>query len=374
MKKLFMVVNVDWFFLSHRLPIALEALKRGYDVTVLAIEEENRGNEIRNYGLKFIPLPGKRGGVNIITEMYLLKYLIQIYRKEKPDIVHHVAIKPVLYGSLAARLTKVPKIVNAISGFGSVFIDRASFSMGNYLIRKIYKYALNHPEMNIIVQNEDDYKLVSTFNRVKKDRIFIIKGSGVDLNKFSYTKAEPHKTQIILMASRMLFDKGVKEFVSAARKIKSKNQFDAEFILAGKLDIENKSGIPEDTLREWNYEGCIKWIGHQEDMVTLYKKSDIIVLPTSYKEGLPKTLIEACAIGRPIVTTDVPGCREVVKNGENGWLVEKGNVEELETAIIKLIKDEHMRESMGKKARAIAEREFSIEKVVRDTFAIYERN
>ena len=371
LKKLFIVVNVDWFFLSHRLPIALEAKKRGYDVTVLSIEEEHKGNEIRSYGLKFIPLPASRGGHNIFSEVTLLKYLIQIYKREKPDIVHHVAIKPVIYGTLAARWTGVPKIVNAISGFGSAFISRKHGSLRTALIRRIYKYSLNHPEINIIVQNMDDYQFVSAFNKIRKEQIFLIKGSGVDLDQFSYAKPENHTPLTVLLAARMLYDKGIEEFVNAARRILSENKNIAEFILAGKLDAENKSGIPEKTLLEWNREGSIKWIGHQEDMIPLYKRADIVVLP-SYREGLPKTLIEASAIGRPIVTTDVPGCREVVKNGENGWLVEKGNVDELKNAISKLLGDKQMRETMGLKAREIAEREFSIQNVIRQTFAIYE--
>lgn len=367
-----MVVNVDWFFLSHRLPIALEAARRGYDVTVLAIEEEKRGDEIRSHGFKFIPLPATRGGSNIFSEIALIKHLIRVYKKEKPDIVHHVAIKPVIYGSLAARLTGVPKIVNAISGFGSVFIKRGKVSIGSHFIKLIYKYALKHPRIFIIVQNKDDFEFVQKFSGLRREQIILIKGSGVDLEQFPYTKPEKKNTPVILMASRMLYDKGVKEFVGAARKIVCQNKHAAEFVLAGKLDAENKSGIPEKILKEWNREGCVKWIGHQEDMVALYKKADIIALP-SYREGLPKTLIEACAIGRAIVTTNVPGCREVVNHGENGLLVEKGNEEQLSAAIQVLLNDEPLREKMGRNARSIAEREFSIEKVLEQTFEIYER-
>lgn len=372
LKKLFIVVNVDWFFLSHRLPIALEAMKRGYDVTVMAIEEESKGEEIRSHGIKFIPLPATRGGSNIFSEMSLVNFLHKIYKKERPDIVHHVAIKPVIYGSLAARWAGIPVIVNAISGFGTVFIQRKNFSPGKALIKRIYKYALNHPAIRIIVQNKDDYQLVTSFKGIRKDQVTMIKGSGVDLTEYAFAPTQKHSPLVVLLAGRMLYDKGVEEFVNAARKIKADKKYVVEFLLAGKVDTENRSCIPVQKLLVWTKEGAVTWIGQQDDMLSLYRKADIVVLP-SYREGLPKTLIEACAIGRPIVTTNVPGCREVVRNGENGLLVEKGNSEELAKAISILLSDEQMRARMGIKAREIAEREFSIRSVIDNTFAVYER-
>jgi glycosyltransferase involved in cell wall biosynthesis len=371
MKKIFIVVNVEWFFLSHRLPIALEAVKRNYDVTILAIEEENRGDEIRQYGLKFIPLPATRGGSNIFSELALLRFLYKLYKKEKPDIVHHVAIKPILYGSIAARLTRVPRIVNAISGLGTVFMRQENFSIWNSFIRQFYKFTIKGKSIKIIVQNQDDLHFIRSIPGIQHYQVFLIKGSGVDLNEFAFSPPGHEKPLQVVMASRMLYDKGIKELIEAARMIKSGNNKEVEFILAGKLDAENVSGIPEEILKQWTDEGIIKWVGHQASISALYRRSAIVVLP-SYREGFPKALIEACAVGRPIVTTNVPGCREVVDHGENGFVVEKGNVHQLAEAILVLLEDQALRESMGLKSREIAEREYSIHQVVEKTFAIYE--
>lgn len=371
LKKLFIVVNVEWFFLSHRLPIALEAVRRNYDVTILAIEEENRGDEIRQHGLKFIPLPATRGGSNVFSEMALFRFLYRIYQREKPDIVHHVAIKPILYGSMAARLAHVPRIVNAISGLGTVFMREDNFSVRNSMIRQFYKFAIKGKSIRIIVQNQDDMQFVRSIPGIQHNQVFLIKGSGVDLSEFDFSPPGHKKPLQVVMASRMLYDKGIKELVEAARIIKSGIHRDVEFILAGKLDAENVSGIPEEILLQWTDEGVVQWVGHQENIAGLYRQSAIVVLP-SYREGFPKALIEACAIGRPIVTTDVPGCREVVDHGINGFLVEKGNAPALGKAILILLEDEGLRESMGLKARVKAEQEYSIQQVVEKTFAVYE--
>jgi len=371
LKKLFIVVNVEWFFLSHRLPIALEAVRRNYDVTILAIEEENRGDEIRQHGLKFIPLPATRGGSNVFSEIALFRFLFRIYQREKPDIVHHVAIKPILYGSIAARLAHVPRIVNAISGLGTVFMKKDNFSIANAFIRKFYKFAIKGESIKIIVQNQDDLQFIRSIPGIQHHQVFLIKGSGVDLSELAYSPPGHEKPLQVVMASRMLYDKGIKELVDSARIIKSGNHKEVEVILAGKLDAENVSGIPEAILHQWTQEGVVKWVGHQDNIAELYRRSAIVVLP-SYREGFPKALIEACAIGRPIVTTDVPGCREVVDHGENGFLVEKGSVNELAEAIQILLDDPALRESMGLKSRAKAEREYSIQQVVDKTFAIYE--
>lgn len=370
MKKLFIVVNVDWFFLSHRLPIAIEAIKRGWAVSVLAIEEESRGEEIRSYGINFVPLPSSRGGTNIFNDFKLLVFLYKLYKKEKPDIIHHVAIKPVLYGSIAARFAKCKNIVNAISGLGSNFTN-TGFSFTSFLIKHLYKVALKNKDIKIIVQNKYDRETILSFN-VDPKRVYVISGSGVDLNNFRY-ETESIKDQIIIvLIARMLKDKGIFEFVKAAEILKQKFKKNVSFFLAGKVDNENKTSIKTEQLQKWNAEGNVKWMGHINDVKELLVSSNIVVLP-SYREGLPKSLIEACAIGRAIVTTDVPGCNEVVENLWNGLLIKKGSVVEMVEALEILIKDNVLRLEMGKRGRKLAEQKFSIENVINKTFHIYEQ-
>ena len=359
--------------MSHRLPIALEAKKRGYEVTVFAIEEGGHGEEIRQHGLNFIPIPTSRSGTNILTELKVLWFLYQHYRNGKPDIIHHVAVKPVTYGSVAARLAGVPRVVNALSGLGFLFINADQNRLAHILVNTFFKFGFNNPNLRFILQNKDDDQMIKEMDLLAPKQIFVIKGSGVDLNQFAYAKETlaPNQKIRILLAARMLWDKGVGEFVEAARSLKEKYQDKAEFILAGNVDMGNKAGIPEAQLLEWNEEGAVNWIGFQKDMVSVIRAAHIIVLP-SYREGLPKSLIETCAIGRPIITTDVPGCREVVVEGENGFMVEKNAVESLAERMEQLINDPELRIKMGKAGRKKAEAEFSIENVLDKTFAIYE--
>ncbi len=372
-KKLFLVVNVDWFFLSHRLPIAVEAIKKGFNVTVFAIEEANKGEEIKNYGLEFIPLPASRSGTNIFQEFKVLFFLYYHYLRGKPDIVHHVAVKPVTYGSIAAKFARVPLVVNALSGLGFLFINAKENKFLNRVVTAIFKFGFKNPRIRFILQNEDDLQMIKELNVLEDDQVFLIRGSGVNLNDFYYcTPSKDEKLKIILPA-RMLWDKGVGEFVSSARILYPKYKDRVEFILVGIVDMENKAGIDESQLLKWNDEGIVKWVGFQKNMVEILKNAHIIVLP-SYREGLPKSLIEACAVGRPIITTDAPGCREVVENGVNGFLVPVQNSNDLAEKIEQLILDEVLRERMGLAGRKKAEREFSIENVIEKTFAIYGEN
>lgn len=370
-KKLFLVVNVDWFFVSHRMPIALRALEEGYDVTVFSIEEAGLGDEIRSKGLKFVPLPTSRAGTNLFTEFKVLLFLLRKYREGKPDVIHHVAVKPVTYGSIAAKLAKVPKVVNALSGLGFLFINSNQNRLLHWFVNSIFKYGFNNPNLRFILQNRDDFQMIQEVGVLKEEQIFMIKGSGVDLNRFQYKPEPESKPIIVLLAARMLWDKGVGEFVRAAEMLKPKFGDKVNFVLAGNVDEGNKACIPESQLLEWTKKGNVEWIGFQKNMKKINEECHIAVLP-SYREGLPKSLIEACAIGRPIITTDVPGCREVVDEGENGFLVENKNPESLANAMSKLIENKSLRLKMGKKARAKAEAEFSIENVLDRTFEIYD--
>ncbi|MEM6726821.1 MAG: glycosyltransferase family 4 protein, partial [Bacteroidota bacterium] len=306
-KKLFIVVNVDWFFLSHRLPIALEAQKRGYDVTVFA-EDTGDGQKIKEHGLNFIALPMVRSSTNFFAELKALLFFFKTYRKERPDIIHHVALKPVTYGSLATRFIKIPVVINALSGMGYVFADNGARSLIKNFVLSIFKFAFNNPRLRFIFQNTDDLNLLLDTANVPKSRCYMIKGSGVGLDQFAFSQEPDLEPIRILLPARMLWDKGVGEFIGAAKILNPKYGDRVEFILAGNADTGNLTGISEKELLDINKEGLVEWIGFQTNMIQVLTDSHIICLPTFYREGVPKALIEACAIGRPIVTTDVPGC------------------------------------------------------------------
>lgn len=366
-----MVVNVEWFFLSHRLPIALEAQRRGYEVTIFATEERGQGTIIRQHGFRFIPLPTTRSGTHLLQEMRVLWMLYRWYKRERPDIVHHVAVKPVTYGSIAARLAQVPRVVNALSGLGFLFINADQNRWLHRLVMWAFHYGFRNPRLRFILQNPDDYAMIQNLGIFKKEQLSLIKGSGVDLEAYPLTALPSQMPRLVLLPARMLWDKGVGEFVAAASLLKSRWGSQVRFVLAGEADTANRAGIEERQLLEWNDENMVEWVGFQSNMPAWYQDSYLVVLP-SYREGLPKSLIEACAAGRPVVTTDVPGCREVVEHGKNGYLVPPKNVQMLAQRIAEILEAPALAAQMGLAGRKKAEREFSIQSVIEQTFALYE--
>lgn len=367
-KALFIVVNVDWFFLSHRLPIALAAKEKGYRVTIVS-KDTGKREEIEALGLRFINVEFERSGANPLHELRCIKILYKIYKLEKPDIIHHVTLKASLLGCLAVKLSGIKRIVNAISGFGYNFTDERT-GIKQRIIRTMMNMAFKSKKFHFIFQNPDDINQFMKFNFVSESQIHLIKGSGVDLNKFTYEKPiSKEKVQVILPA-RMLYDKGIIEFIQAAKKIKDKVVDKAEFVLVGDCDTINLSGIKEEDIKREIDVPFLNWIGFKKDIFSVIKNSDIVVLP-SYREGLPKSLIEACAVGRPIVTTDVEGCRECVIEGYNGYLVPAKNIETLSEKMEDLINDPEKRTRMGLNGRILAEKNFSIDSVIREHLRIY---
>lgn len=369
-KDYFLVVNVDWFFLSHRLPIALRAQKEGYKVTIFAIEEGGHGNEIRSYGFDFFPLPTSRSGSNIFKELKVLWLLFREYRRTKPAIVHHVALKPVTYGSLAAKWAGCSNVINAFAGLGFLFINSHSNQILSSLVKRVFTYAFRNNNLKFILQNPDDAEMVRSLNLVDDKKIFIIKGSGVDLNRFSYSISPKSDVIKIILVARMLYDKGVVEFVEASQILYKKYGKLVLFQLVGGEDYGNKAAIQKSELERWSKLDNLEWLGHRTDIANLYKDAAIAVLP-SYREGLPKSLIEACAIGRPIVATNVPGCREVIDDGVNGYLVNPKDSIDLSSKLELLIDSKTLRNTMGKASRLKAENEFGIDQVVNKTFEVY---
>ena len=364
--KLLFLVTEDWYFVSHRLPLAVAARQAGYEVTVVTRVGEH-GHTIRNAGLRLIPIETSRRGKNPFSEIMLIARLVAIYRRERPDIVHHVAMKPVLYGSLVARLAGVRHVVNAMAGLGWLFTSKSR--LADVLGRGVsfaFRLLLNRGV--VIVQNPDDMKWLVDVG-IESSRIHLIRGSGVDVNRFSLTP-EPDGAPVVVLASRMLWDKGVGEFVAAARNLKQQGMA-ARFVLVGNPDPANPASIPRSLLEAWHTEGVIEWWGHRNDMEQVFAQSHLVCLPSYYGEGVPKVLLEAAACGRAIITTDMPGCREIVSHGDNGLLVPPRNEVALTDALLALLQDPDRRSRMGTRGRERAAKGFSEDKVVAETLTLY---
>lgn len=366
--KVIFLVTEDWYFWSHRLPIARAVRDAGYEV-IVATRVTNHGELIEKEGFKIVPIKLRRRSKNPFRDLMSIIELIKIYRKKRPTIVHQVAIKPVLYGSWAARITGVPATVNALSGLGFVFIASGwKNSIFREVIKFLYKLALSMDNSKVIFQNPDDRKTFVNAGIVDYNKTVIIKGSGVDPAKFKYSP-EPKGIPVVMLASRMLWDKGIGELVEASRLLKASDII-CRVVLVGMPDPENPASIPEDKLRGWHSEGIVEWQGQQTDMPKVLAESNIVCLP-SYREGLPKILIEAASVGRAIVTTDVPGCREIVRHGVNGLLVPPKDSKTLAKSLTILIQNPELRSHMGEKGREIAVNEFSEEQVIKETIGVY---
>ena len=363
-------ITEDWYFWSHRLPIAQGIRNKGFEVLIAAILNKHK-ERIEKEGFRLIPIGLKRKSKNIIKEINSILEIVRIYRKEKPDIVHHVAIKPILYGSFAARLTGVPYVVNALTGLGFIFIKKGWLASAiRKLIVFIYRLAFLSKNTFAIFQNPEDLKLFVDLHIVKNNRAVLIRGSGVDTAHF-LNLPEPAGIPVITLASRMLWDKGIKELVDATRQLHN-NGVKCRTVLVGIPDPDNPASIPKHVLRDWHAEGLVEWWGYRSDMADVFAKSNIVVLP-SYREGLPKVLLEAASCGRSIVATDVPGCREIVRNNINGFLVPPYDPKTLADALKVLIENPELRAKMGARGREIVKAEFSEEIVVKQTMEVYER-
>ena len=364
-------VTEDWYFWSHRLPIARAARDADFDV-LIATRTNQHKDRIENEGFKLIPIGLERKSRNIFKEILSILEIVRIYRREKPDIVHHVAVKPVLYGSWAARIAGISSVVNALAGLGLIFVAQGyRVKVLKRFVVFAFRTAFSAKNTIGIFQNPEDLKLFVDAGIVKSEKAVLIRGSGVDVSHFIYLP-EPAGIPTIVLASRMLWNKGVGEFVEAA-KILRKDGVKCRMILVGNPDSENPASISEETLRRWHAEGIVEWWGHRKDMPEVFAQSNIVALPTTYGEGVPKVLIEAASCGRAIVATDVPGCREIVRHNENGFLIPPRDSKSLAGALKVLIKDPELRARMGVRGRKIVEAEFSEEIVVKQTMEVYER-
>ena len=364
--RLLYLITEDWYFWSHRLDLARAAREAGYDV-IVATRVTDHGERIRGEGFQLEPLEMVRGSRNPFREVIAVAELVRLYRRVKPDVVHHVAMKPILYGSLAAWLTRVPSVINAFAGLGYAFMDERN-GLLRWCVKTSLKTVLRVSHSVTLVQNQDDQDRLVGEGVVPASQARIIAGSGIDVAAYSI-QPQPSGISVIVLPARMLWDKGVGEFVEAARLLKQKGVH-ARFILVGRQDEHNPAAIPEIHLKEWVQEGVVEWWGHREDMPAVYAAAMLVVLP-SYREGLPKVLLEAAACGKAIVATDVPGCREIVRDRFNGLLVAPRDSTALAAAIEELLSDQALREVMGQRSRTRVLAEWSSPRITEQVLGLY---
>lgn len=368
--KLLILINDLSFFYSHRLPIAMASKLEGFDVVVGYGQLGGADPKIlESKGIKLNHVPMLRGRFNIFSDLKTFICIWNLFKKEKPNVVHLVTIKPYLYGGIISRLIGIKSTVSAVSGLGSLFLhNNIKSKIVRFILSPFFKIALNHKNQKVILQNNDDANFLIKWGVLSSNKIRIIKGSGVNLKNFTEFE-EKSGLPTVCLASRLLQDKGIYDFISAAKIIKEK-KIKAQFFIAGDLDLMNPSGLNSLDLKKIKKEKCVKVIGFKKNIAKLYSNSHIICLP-SYREGLPKSLAEAAAASRAVVTTDVPGCRDAIIANKTGLLVPVKNPKKLADAIQFLIENPQKRMKMGKAGRVFAEKEFSIEKIVKNHLDIY---
>ena len=368
--KILFVVNEARFFLSHRLPLGLEAQARGYEVVVVTAPGTSE-EQLAQYGFRHIAVPMSRSGFVLRQELATYRAMKRTYLAEQPDLVHHVTIKPVIYGSFAARATGVKAVVNAVPGMGFVFSRRGMrASILRSLVNLLYRLAFSHPNMRVIFQNSEDLRGFLGHAIVRREHTVLIRGSGVDMDEFR-PSAEPDGPMTFILLARMLRDKGVFEFARASAIARQQHP-DWRFQLAGGVDPGNPTSLSEAELCGLESQYSVEWLGHCEGVVELLQNAHVVCLPTYYREGVPKTLLEAAAAGRPMIVSDIAGCREVVTDGVTGLLVPTREVEALAQAMLRMGEDEVLRARCGRAAREKAEAVFSVDDVVEHTFRVYD--
>tara|TARA_Y100000589_G_scaffold140564_1_gene134280 strand:- start:3719 stop:4867 length:1149 start_codon:yes stop_codon:yes gene_type:complete len=373
-KKLLYLITEDWFFCSHFLERALAAKKLGFEIIVCSRKNKDKKN-IEDFGFRFQEISFNRKSINPFYEFLILIKIINIYKRLSPDIVHHIAFKPIIYGSIAARINNIKSVVNAPVGMGFIF---TSDSIKALLIKPLIKFLLKNllsfdgsknKKNKVIFENNDDLDYFVKIGAVRNNDTCLIRGAGVNIYKDFVVHKKKNKVPIIALVGRMLKDKGIYEYVDAA-KILKENNIKAEFLLIGGVDHFYSSSIDLKVLENWNDQEIVNWLGFVNNVDEILKNIDILCLP-SYREGLPKALIEGAAQGLPIVTTNTVGCKDVVEDGKNGFLVPIKNSTALARAISILVKDEDLRFKMGCESFKIASKKFASSIIIEQTLEIY---
>ena len=369
--KIVLFANTDWYLYNFRLSLALALRDAGYELLLIS-PPGPYGEKLRNQGLHWESLPMERRSLNPVRELHLLAYLWRLFRRERPDLVHGFTIKAAIYGALAARLAGVRARVNAVAGMGYVFIsDDLKARLLRPFVRLLMRVALDGKKARLILQNKDDVALFIAARIVDSSRIRLIRGSGVNCDRFKPRESVKNQARPlrVLLASRLLWDKGLAEYAEAARLLRKEGRA-IQFLLAGDPDLGNPASVPEENIREWETEGLMEWLGHIDDMPGLLADVDAMVLP-SYREGLPKSLIEGAASGLPLIAADVPGCREVITDGVDGLLVPVRDAAALAAAICRLDDDPELARRLGLDAREKALAKFDEQIVIQENIAVY---
>jgi lipopolysaccharide/colanic/teichoic acid biosynthesis glycosyltransferase/glycosyltransferase involved in cell wall biosynthesis len=367
LRLLFVDNSLDTFY-SYRLPLAKAACRAGFDVHVAA-PPGKCGDILREHGIKVHSVFMTRSGMKLHEEVRCVHSLYRLYKQVRPDLIHHLRLKPVLYGGLAAYAAHVPAEVSMPTGLGHVFTadtKKARFMRAITLLG--CRVAFRHNNLRVIFQNPDDRKVFVDSGTLSRKSCSLIRGSGVDISEFSVTP-EPQGIPVVLLAARMLLDKGICEFVEAARIVRAAG-LKARFVMVGGTDPGNPTAVSTEQLQEWEKEGVVEWWGHRSDMHQVLTQANVVCLP-SYREGVPKVLIEAAAAARVIVTTDVPGCREIVQHGKNGLLVPPQNAQKIAEAVTFLLENPAVRARMARRGRHFAVANFSVDRVITETISIY---
>jgi glycosyltransferase involved in cell wall biosynthesis len=374
--KLLFLVTEDWYFCSHRLPAARAARAAGFDV-VVATRVRSHGERICDEGFALRPINWRRRGDGLVGAKRAISEIAELYRAEQPDLVHHIALKPVLFGGIALRRAfpapeSAPVAIDSIMGLGSTF-SAASFAarLRRPSLGIALRLAAGRERGWVIVQNPEDRDALITFG-IAPRRIAMIRGSGVDCNHFRALPDPDLSTVTVALVSRMLRDKGVLDAAAAIRLLRGRG-LPFKLLLAGPTDPDNRGSLTAETLVALGAaDNGVEWLGPVADVRAVWRRAAIAVLPSTYGEGVPKTLLEAAACARPIVASDVPGCREVVRPGETGLLMPPRDVRELAAAIAALAGDPMRCRAMGRAGRALVERDFSEHIVARETLAVYD--
>lgn len=382
MKKVLLVANWDWVLFNFRYALAKTLRDKGFDV-VLVCPKGDYVARMQEAGFRWVDWSLQRRSLNPLQEITAVRTLADIYRQEKPHVIHHDTIKPNFYGSLAVRLNRrrskgefAPKVINTFMGLGYLFSNHQKAVALRRLLLPIFRFALDQPNLFTIFSNQRDRETFIKLGLLNPNKTRVLVSECVDVSIFcpaetreASSAAQPFR---VLMAARLLWDKGVMEFVEAAKILRDQNQ-EVEFLLAGEPDKENPQWVPEEQLRAWEKEGLIQWLGHRSDMPQMLQQVNLATLPTHYNEGLPRFLVESAAAGLPLIATDIPACRAIVRDGANGFIIPRRDPQALAQAILKIKTDQSLYKRMCDASRSIALDEFDETQVLKDWLSLYNR-
>lgn len=370
MKRILFIISEESYFLSHRLNLATEALEKGYKVGLLCNQGKNT-DLIKEKGVEVFNFSLSRTSLSPLNHIKTIIQISRIFRLFKPDLIHAVAIKPVIFSSLVSKFQNHESRVFALGGLGFIFSSNKILAkLLRPFIILFLKYCLSGGKTRLIMQNKDDCQKFWDLKLIEPCKTRLIEGAGVDTELFLPKEEKFKKIPTVILPARLLWDKGIGEFVEAAKIIKSKS-ITARFILVGSQDIHNPENIKSQVIDKWVDQELIEYWGFSDDMPKIMRKASIVCLP-SYQEGLPKALIEAASCAKPIVTTDVPGCKEVVSHGLNGYLVKERDSKELAFFLEELILDKNLRYSMGQEGRRIVLDRFAENLITKKTRKVWE--